>query len=81
MLFFDGWRDMYPVRRELGVVRLLEAEADVEGVAGVPTLWRDVGKGDNFGLDPLNNVGLEVTALSRCTSQELARLRLRPTSM
>ena len=54
---------MYPVRRKLGVVRLLEAEADVEGSAGVPTLRRDVWKGDNFDLSALNNVGLEVTLI------------------
>ena len=54
---------MYPVRRKLGVVRLLEAEADIEGAAGVPTLRLDVGKGDHFELGSLNNVGLEAALI------------------
>ena len=54
---------MYPVRRKLGVVRLLEAEADIEGAAGVPTLWRNVRKGDHFEFGYLNNVGLEAALI------------------
>ena len=59
VLLLDGWRNVYPVRRELGVVHLLETEADVKSTAGVATLRRHVGKRDHFRLGPFNNVRLE----------------------
>ena len=61
--FFDGRRDVYPVRCEFGVVRLLQAEADIERAAGIAAVGRHVGKGDHVDVSALDDVGVEIAVV------------------
>lgn len=63
MLFFYGRRDMDPVRRELGIVRLLEAEANVKRSTGVAALAGNIREGDSFDGGALNNIGLKAALI------------------
>ena len=50
---------MDPMRGELGIVRLLEAEAYIEWHPGVTTLMRHIWESDDLDIGTLNDVGVE----------------------